>query len=68
MHQRNMVITANHIPQRRQPLFYPLDLDAVRERVAQMLQFLVGCCRWYEEAVFVSILPSERGVDQYILL
>ena len=30
MHERDMIITANDIPQRGQPLFYTLDLDVVR--------------------------------------
>lgn len=44
MHQRNMVITANDIAQRGQALFYALDLDMVRQRIPQVLQFLVCCC------------------------
>lgn len=66
MHNRHMVIAADHISQRRQPLFYPLDLDGVGERVAQVLQFLVRCCRWHEEAFAVSTESAVSSQSVYV--
>jgi hypothetical protein len=45
VHDCNMVVAANHIAERGEALFYALDFDFGRKRVAQMLQFLVcgGC-------------------------
>lgn len=40
--ERDVVVAADDVAQRRQPLLYPLDLDLVGDRVAQVLQFLVG--------------------------
>lgn len=51
-----MIIAANDITQRRQALFYPLDLDVVREGIPQMLQFLVCCRCGDEEAIAVPAL------------
>lgn len=42
MDERDVIVRADHIPQCRQPLLNPLDLDFVRYAVAEMLQFLVG--------------------------
>lgn len=56
MYQRDVVVGDDDVAQRRQPLFYPLDLDAVGQRVAQVLQFLVGRGGGDEEAFAVSIL------------
>lgn len=42
MDQRHMVVTADDVSERRQSLLDPLDLDAVRNRVSQVLEFLVG--------------------------
>lgn len=41
MHQRNVVITANDIPQCTQSLLYPLDLNRIGECIPQVLQLLV---------------------------
>lgn len=49
-----MVIAANDIPQRTQPLLYPLDLNRVRQGIPQMLQFLVGRCRGHKQAILVA--------------
>ncbi len=54
MHKRNMIITANHIPQRTQPLLYTLDLDRIWKRIPQMLEFLVGRCGGHQQAVLVA--------------
>lgn len=54
VYQRNMIVTANHIAQRRQPLFYALDLDRLGDCVSQVLQFLVcGRCG-HQQAFAVS--------------
>lgn len=37
MNDSNMVVAADDISQRGQALFYPLDLDRVRQCVAQVL-------------------------------
>jgi hypothetical protein len=54
MHQRNMVITANDIPQRTQSLLYPLDLHRIGQCIPQMLQFLVRSRCRDQQAVLVA--------------
>lgn len=57
MHECDVVVAADNVPQGGQPLLYALDLDRVREGVADVLEFLVCCCGWEEEAVFVALRP-----------
>lgn len=49
-----MIITANHIPQRTQPLLYTLDFDRIGKRIPQMLEFLVSRCGGHQQAVLVA--------------
>lgn len=49
-----MIIAANHIPQRAQPLLDALDLDLVRNAVAQVLQLLVRRRRRHEQPLAVA--------------
>ena len=56
MHQCHMVIAADDIAQRREPLLYPLDFHIVWQRIPQMLQFLI-CCRCGDKKAFtVTVL------------
>lgn len=55
MYQSHMVVAANDIPQSRQSLLYALDLDLVRERIPQMLEFLVCRGRGHQEAFTVTV-------------
>ena len=48
-----MIVRDNHITQRRQPLLNPLDAHGVRERVAQVLEFLIRGACGDEQAVAV---------------
>jgi hypothetical protein len=50
-----MVIAADDIAQRREPLLYPLDLHIVWQRIPQMLQFLVRCRCGDEKAFTVTV-------------
>lgn len=52
--ERNVVIAADNISERRQALFYALDFHRVRQRIAQVLQFLICCGGGHEETVAVS--------------
>ena len=70
MHQRNIVVAGNDIAQSREPLFYPLQSDCIWQRISQVLQFLVSCPCWYEEAVTIACAEAAndtgaryRGVD-----
>lgn len=58
-----MVVCADDVSQRGEALFYSLDLDAVGDGVAEMLQFLVGGRGRDEEAVFVAgcEAPDDAG-------
>lgn len=60
VHDCDVVVAADDVAERGQALFYPLDFDAVWERVAEVLQFLVCCCRGDEEALAVTL---QRGGD-----
>ena len=57
MHQRDMVVAADDVSQRRQALLDALDLDAIRYRVAQVLEFLVRR-RGRDEETFA--VPASR--------
>ena len=50
-----MVVAADYIAEGREALFDALDFDAIWEGVAEMLEFLIGCCCWDEETIFVSL-------------
>jgi hypothetical protein len=41
----DVVVARDDVAKRRESLLNALDRDAVRERVAQVLQLLIGCCR-----------------------
>lgn len=49
-----MVVGHDDVAEGREPLFYALDLDAVRYAVAQVLQLLVGRAGGDEEPFAVS--------------
>lgn len=55
VHERHVVVGAYYVAERRESLFYALDLDAVWEGVAQVLEFLVGCGGGDEEAALVAM-------------
>ena len=58
-----MIVTANDVAQRRQPLLYSLDFDLIRYRISEMLQFLVGGRGRHEEAFSVAMkwrFPSSQ--------
>lgn len=75
VHERNVVVAADHIAQRGQPLFYTLDLHRVRQRIAQMLQFLVCRSRGHEKAVTVTarwlvmspMIPDKNPNNEFLL-
>src|SRR5713226_2673251 len=54
MHQRNVVIASDHVPERGKSFLDALKGNRVWEGVSQVLQFLVRRCRWYEEPVAVA--------------
>jgi hypothetical protein len=54
VYKRDVVVAAYYVPERRQALFYPLDLDAVWYRVAQVLELLVGRGGRDEKAALVA--------------
>lgn len=54
MHESNVVVTCDDVSEGREALFHPLDGDSVRKRISQMLELLVGCCRWHEKAMSVA--------------
>lgn len=54
MHKRDMVIAANDIAQRTQPLLNALDSNLVGNRVSQVLQLLVGGASGDEQALAVA--------------
>lgn len=51
-----MVVAADDVAEGGEAFFYALDFDAVWKGVAEVLEFLVGCCCWDEEAFAVSVL------------
>lgn len=54
MHQRDVVIRGDAVAERAEPLLAPLHLDAVGQRVLDVLQLLVGGRVRQEEAVLVA--------------
>lgn len=54
MHKGNVVVTDDHVSQGRQPLLYSLQSHFSRQRISQVLEFLVGRCGGYEETVTVT--------------
>jgi len=52
--ERDIVIAGDDVAERRETLFYPLERDGVRERVAEVLEFLVRRPYRYEQSVSVS--------------
>jgi hypothetical protein len=54
VHQRDVVVAGDHIPERREPLLDALEGNGVREGVAQVLQLLVRRRRGDEQPVAVA--------------
>jgi hypothetical protein len=54
VHQRDVIVTSDDVPERREPLFDALKRHGVREGVAQVLQLLVRRRRGHEEPVAVA--------------
>ena len=54
VHQRDMVVAGNHVPERRQPFFDALKRNGIREGIAQVLQLLVRRRRWDEQPVAIA--------------
>lgn len=51
-----MIVAAYYVAKSRQALFYPLDLDRVGYRVAEVLEFLIGSGGWNEKAFLVAVI------------
>jgi hypothetical protein len=63
VHDCDVVVAADDVAQCGQALFYALDFDFVRKRVAQVLQFLVcGCCG--DEETFAVTIEDTLVVVQ----
>lgn len=58
MYQGDVVVGDDDVAESGQALFYPLDLDAVWEGVAEVLQLLVGCAGGDQETFAVSATGS----------
>ena len=54
MDERNVVVTCDDITEGRETFLYTLDGYSGRERIAEMLQFLVGRSVGDEETVAVT--------------
>jgi len=54
MYERDKVVAGNDVAERGEALLDPLNRDGFRERVAEVLEFLVGRCRGDEETVAVT--------------
>lgn len=54
VHQRDVVVDADDVAQRRQPLFHPPHPHLVRQAVAQVLQLLVRRARRHEQPAPVA--------------
>jgi hypothetical protein len=54
VYERDVVVARDDVSERRQTLFYALERDGLRERVAQVLQLLVGRGRGHEQPVAVA--------------
>lgn len=54
VHERDVVVGADDVSQGRQPLLDPLDFHAVRDAVAQVLQFLIRGRGGHQQAFAVS--------------
>ena len=59
VNKSNAVITCNDIAKCRQTLFHSLYFHFVRQRVADMLQFLIGCCVWYKQTMLITWYKHE---------
>lgn len=57
-----MVVAADYVAEGGEAFFDSLDFYTVWECVAEVLEFLVGCCCWDEEAVFVSSVSVSLGL------
>lgn len=54
VHERDIVVARDHVTERRETLLDTLDGDTGRERVAEVLELLVGGGGGHEEAVAVA--------------
>ena len=68
--ERNVVVANDYISQSRQALLHSLNSDGGRQRVSQMLQFLIRCGRGNKQAMTVAYRQasnytgtSDGGVD-----
>ena len=55
-----MVVAAYHVAEGREALFYPLDLNRVGYRIAEVLEFLIGGSCGDEKAFLVAGTCSEK--------
>ena len=63
VYERDVVVARDDVSERRQTLFDALERDGFRERVAQVLQFLVGRGGGHEQPVTVARgeAPDDAG-------
>ena len=54
MDERDVIVAGNDISQRRQTLFAPSQTNVVRQRIANVLQFLIGGRRGNEKAMTIA--------------
>ena len=54
VHERDVVVGADDVSERREALFDPLDFDAIRDAVAQVLQLLVRGRGGHQQAFAVA--------------
>lgn len=59
-----MIVAADDVSKRGESLFYSLDLDAVGDRVAEVLEFLVGGSGGNEETFLVAGGGLVRARDE----
>jgi len=54
MNKSNTVTACNDVAKCRQTLFHSLYFHLVWQRIADMLQFLICCCVWYEQTMLIA--------------
>ena len=54
VHESDVVVACNNVSECGKSLFYTLNGHGIGEGVPQVLELLVGSCRWHEETVTVS--------------
>lgn len=52
--QSDVIVTSDDVSEGRESFFDSLNRDGVGERVAEVLKFLIGRCRGYEESMSVT--------------